>query len=64
MIKFHIQLRIQMFKHCVIKCPYSELLWLIFPHFPAFSPNAGKRGENTDQNNSEYRHFSHKEDDS
>ena len=53
-----------MFKHCVIKCPYSELLWLIFPHFPAFSPNAGKRGENTDQNNSEYRHFSHKEDDS
>ena len=47
------------------KCPYSELFWSAFSsHFtseryevPVFSPNAGKRGKNADQNNSEYGHF-------
>ena len=49
------------------KCPYSELFWsAFFPHFPpfdlntelsVFSPNAGKCGKGTDQNNSEYGHF-------
>ena len=46
------------------RCPYMELFWsAFFPHFPAFpylsvfSPNAGKCGENVNQNNSEYGHF-------
>ena len=52
------------------KCPYSELFWSpCFSHFPSFglnteiyevsvfSPNAGKRGKNVDQNNYEYGHF-------
>ena len=50
------------------KPPYSELFWsTFFPHFPAFglnterysvfSPNAGKRGKNADQNNSQYGLF-------
>ena len=63
LIKFQLTLR--------KKSPYSELSWsTFFPHFPAFglnkkdtpylsvfSPNAGKCGNNADQNNSEYRHF-------
>ena len=50
------------------KSPYSQLFWSgFFPDFPAFglntpylsvfSPNAGKSGENADQNNSEYGLF-------
>ena len=63
LIKFQLTLR--------KKSPYSELSWsTFFPHFPAFglnkkdtpylsvfSPNAGKCGNNADQNNSEYGHF-------
>ena len=42
------------------KCPYSELFWSVFSrirtteYLSVFSPNAG----NTDQNNSEFEHFS------
>ena len=45
------------------KCPYSELFWSFFAHFPAFgmniSLNAGKCRKNADQNNPEYGHFLH-----
>ena len=44
-----------------IKCPYSQLFWYaFFSHFSASgrNPNAGKCGENADQNNFEQGHFS------
>ena len=47
------------------KCPYSELFWSVFSPIPTeyeeilcISPGSVRMRENTDQNNSEYRHFS------
>ena len=46
------------------KCPYSELFWSIFSRIRTefgeiwnISPYSVRMRENTDQNNSEYRHF-------
>ena len=48
------------------KCPYSELFWSVFSRNRAecgeirnISPYSVQMRENTDQNNSEYRHFLH-----
>ena len=48
------------------KCPYSELFWSVFSRNRAecgeirnISPYSLQMRENTDQNNSEYRHFLH-----
>ena len=47
------------------KCPYSELLWSVFTRIRteyrearSISPYSVRMWENTDQNNSEYGHFS------
>ena len=47
------------------KCPYSELFWFLFSHIrteygeiPSISLYSVQMRENTDQNNSEYGHFS------
>ena len=47
------------------KCPYSELIWSLFPRIRneygeilRTSPYSVQMRENTDQNNSEYKHFS------
>ena len=46
------------------KCPYSELFWPVFFRTQAefgeiqnISPNSVRMQKNTDQKNSEYRHF-------
>ena len=42
------------------KCPYLELFWSVFSFIPRLlriSPYSVRMRENTDQNNSEYRHF-------
>ena len=48
------------------KCPCSELFWSVFSRIrteyeetPSISPYPVQIQENTDQNNSEYGHFSH-----
>ena len=47
------------------KCPFSELFWSVFSHIWTeyaeilrTSPYSVRMRENTDQNNSEYGHFS------
>ena len=47
------------------KCPHSELFWFIFSRIrteyeevQSISPYSVRMRENTDQNNSEYEHFS------
>ena len=47
------------------KCPYSELFWFVFSHIRteygqirSISSYSVRMPENTDQNNSEYGHFS------
>ena len=39
------------------KCPYSELFWFVFSRIRSISQYSVPMRENTDQNNSEYRHF-------
>ena len=46
------------------KCPYLELFWFVFPRIRTeyeeilrISPYSVRMQENTDENNSEYRHF-------
>ena len=42
------------------KCPYAELFWSVFSRIRTeyrISPYSARMRENTDQNNSEYRHF-------
>ena len=39
------------------KCPYSELFWFVFFRIQSISQYSVRMRENTDQNNSEYRHF-------
>ena len=53
------------FRHCVKKCPYSELFWSVFSRIrteygeiQSVSPYLARMRENADQNNSEYGHFS------
>ena len=57
---------LQMFLSLSRKCPYSELFWSIFSliwteqgEILRISPYSVRMRENTDQNNSEYGHFSH-----
>ena len=52
-------------------CPYSELfrsiflvIWTEYGEIRSISPSPGRMGENTEMNNSKYRHFSSNDDDS
>ena len=52
------------YSHHSVKCPYSEIFWSVFSRIraeygeiPPISQYSVQMRENTDQNNSEYRHF-------
>ena len=40
------------------KCPYSKLFWSLYSRILRICPYVVRTQENTDQNNSEYGHFS------